>query len=123
MRSLIVLFVTFLAYQSNAFAETALLCGENLDLIVEDNPKAEVHVDFDHDTVKNKNDVKFFSVFGKKQRLISAKTFKKEFILIETQNETYLLHNPNFYGCSDETKLGVIIGATKRKLECACFQD
>ena len=115
--------LVMLALTRISMAETALICGSDLDKIETKNKAARVHIDFDYDKVANKNDIKFFDVFGRAQQVVAASTvLNNQFILISTQQEQYLFHNPNYYGCSKNGRLQVLIKPSGKKIKCRCFQ-
>lgn len=107
----------------NAFAETAILCG-NLEKIQTDDKVARIHMVIDNEIIRSKEDVKFFNVFGKNREIVHATNMNGQDV-VTLSKERYIFQTRSFGVCDGEQTFKVDIVASKKRqsLDCVCFQD
>lgn len=105
----------------NAKAEIAVLCG-NLSSIQINEKNALVHADFDSDSIRSAQEVKFLLQRGIPQKVIAARTIKRGFGFIEVKTSSSLFVFKNIASCEPEGSVTVVINGM-REWPCACYSD
>ena len=112
--------VVFLTSLSS-FAEIALLCGDDLESIYNDNSKAAVHVDFNDSIIRNKNEVKFLTVKGVDRDIKFARMIAGDKIFVRTEKESFLFSK--IKSCNGEGVEVTVTVSDGQSFGCACFED
>lgn len=116
-----ILAILVLTLPQFASAETAILCG-NINKIAQDNKSAAVHVDFDNDPIESKDEVKFFNIFGKKQKVSAAK-YVNGVTMVRVNQQTYTFSKRLPDTCDGEQTFKVSVQPQDTKMDCICFED
>jgi hypothetical protein len=121
MKNLVTLLFVFLPLSS--FAEIALVCSSDTATAIEENDKAEIHVDFFGRVISNKEDVKFLYFLGNEQPIDAAKMVGQNY-LVTSNGVSFLFEGlENAFCESDEPEVKVTNLTTKNTLPCVCFED